>query len=195
MVWWILASLALAGNIHIDAHSPVLVKLNGDLVRKDPAVRIMIDDLDPGSYRIEICNLVGNTMAFADVSIDYDEEVLFNYEGKHLDRVQDEVTEIFGDMEVKFDPLMTDEEFRFLMRKIVKGSYAKKEGQVIKRTSGRSMDIRQLDQLLTSFEKRDERLHIVLLMRELVRDPQNAARLDGHFGVESDRDKMREAYK
>jgi len=195
MVWWLLASLAMAGNIHIDAHSPILVKLDGELVRKDPAARIVIDDLDPGNYRIEICNLVGNTVAFSDVSVDHDEEVFFKYEGKNLDRVQDYVTAVFGDMEEKFDPLLTDEAFRDLMRKVVKGSFTKKQAQVVKRTTGYSMEIRQVDDLLTAFGKREERLFIALMLRDQVRDPQNAARLDEHFGVESDRDKMREAYQ
>ena len=188
MMWWLLASLAIAGNIHVDANSPILVKLDGNYVRNDPSSRVLIDNLDPGRYRIEICNLVGNTMAFADVSIDYDEELYYKYQDKRLDQVRDRVTEVLGDQ--SFDPAMDDVDFRFLMRKTLKGSLAKKEKQVAKRTAGLSIDIRQLDELLTSFEKREDRLYVVRILREIIRDPQNATALQHHFGVESDRDKM-----
>jgi len=188
MFWCLLASLAVAGNIHIDAKSPVLVKLDGDYVRQDPAARIVIDSLDPGKYRIEICNLVGNTMAFADVSVKFDEEVYYKYAEKRLERVQDHVTEVLGAQD--FAPAMQDAEFRNLMRKTLKGSLTKKLKQVVKRTAGYSVDIRQMDELLTSFHKREERLQVCALLRKSVRDAHNAAALNHHFGVETDREKM-----
>jgi hypothetical protein len=194
VILWLLASLALAGNIHIDAKTPILVKLDGDLVRQDPASRVVIDGLDPGRYHIEVCNLFGNTMAFADVSVDYNEEVYYLYEGKRLEQVQDHVTEVLGQYE-DFDPGLPDSEFRNLMRKTLKGSLTKKLKQVTKRTDGYSLDMRQTDELLTSFHKRDERLQVLMMIHEIIRDRRNASALKHHFGVESDQIKMLELFE
>ena len=195
MFWWLLAGLATAGNIHIDAQSPVLVKVNGVLVRKDPASRIVVEKLDPGTHRVEICNLVGNPVAFADVSLAYDEQVFYKYANQRLDPVEDAVNQVYGDdLGQTFDPLLSDLGFRDLMRKVVKGSGAKKSAHVMKRTAGYSLEIRHLDLLLASFEKREDRLAVALLVRDRIRDPQNASRLDHHFGVATDLQKMHDAY-
>ena len=45
MFWWLLASLASAGTVYIDCDTPVLAKIDGDLVRKDPTTRIIIPDV------------------------------------------------------------------------------------------------------------------------------------------------------
>ncbi len=193
MLLWLFTSLALAGNIHIEAKSPILVKLDGQYVRSDPSARIVIDSLEPGKYNIEIVNLVGNIMAHADVSVAFEEEIYFSYADKRLDRVQDHVLEELGD---EFhDPALQDFEFRNLMRKTLKGSLTKKLKQVAKRTAGYSVDVRQVDELLTSFHKREERLQVVVMLKDAIRDGQNAPALDHHFGVETDRLKMRELFE
>jgi hypothetical protein len=194
MLWWMLAGLASAGNIHIEAQSPFLVKVNGALVREDPTVRVVIENLDPGTHRVEICDPGGSPMAVATVSLEYDEQVFYKYADQSLDEVVDAVEEVYGEKKVVFDPLLSDSDFRDLMKKVVKGSGAKKTAHVVKRTAGYSIEIRQLDLLLASFEKREDRLSVALLVRELVRDPQNASRLDHHFGVDSDLQRVHDAY-
>ncbi len=193
MFWWLLASLATAGTVYIDCDSPVLAKLDGELVRKDPTTRIIIPDLVEGTYRVEVTNLLGGTLAFMDVSMNWDDDVYLEYADKHLGKVQDETEQLFiGD---DSRPVVPDATFSKMERKLVKGSLNKKLKTMAKYTEGYAVTMRQVDTLLSSYHSRQDRLAALYKLVDLCNEPDKYHALNHHFGVDSDRKKMHDIFE
>lgn len=193
MFLWLLAALAHGGTINVDASTPVLVKLEGDLVRKEPATRIVIPDLSEGEYKVEITNLLGKTLAFKDVKVGWDDYVNMSYEDGYLDVVQDAVEAVYGD-----DPkvqLMPITQFAKLQRKLVKGSTKKKLKYMMEYTEGYGLTMTQTDDVLNAFHKREDRLAALFQIVDRVAEPSKYGALDHHFAVQSDLQKMHELFE
>ena len=193
MLWTLLMSLATAGTIYVDSQSPVLCKLDGQLVRKEPATRIIIPELADGDYRVEITNLLGATIAFLDIDIDGRDEVYLSYHDGYLDEVVPEHEQKAMDHDGL--PPLPDTNFRDLMRKLVKGSTKKKLKHLDKRTQGWLMTMRQTDEMLASFHTRADRMSALELIAERISEPDKFRFLDHHFGVKSDRERMAQMFQ
>jgi hypothetical protein len=190
MIWTLLTTLATAGTIYVDSINPVLCKVDNELVRKDPATRIIVPDLAEGAYHVEITNLFGSTIAFKDVDMSWQGDVHLKFDGDYLDEVvpENEAEAIDQD---GLSPL-GDLAFRDMMRKLVKGS-AKKKLKVLDACSkGGSMTIRQIDEMLASLHTRQDRRAALVLISDRMSQPNMCAFLDHHFGVKSDREAMHE---
>lgn len=188
MFLWLAAALAAAGNIYIDATTPVLVKLEGELVRKDPATRIVIPDLAESTYKVEITNLFGNTLAFKDVTIGWDDNVNLEYDDGYLDVVKDAAELVYGGK--KGLAIVPHDTMAKLERKLVKGSTKKKMKRLDDTLEGWGLTMQQTDDLLNAFHKREDRLAALYQIVDKVTEPEKYNLLMHHFGVKSDRDKM-----
>ena len=188
MMLWVLAALATAGNIYIDADTPVLVKLEGELVRKDPATRIVIPDLAQSTYKVEITNLFGNTLAWKDVDVDWSGSINLEYADGYLDEVQAAVDLLYAGRQNL--PLLPHNDFAKLERKLVKGSLKKKLARLDSALVEWGLTMQQTDKLLVAFHKREDRLAALYQMVDKITEPEKYGLLTHHFAVKSDRDKM-----
>lgn len=194
MLWTLLMSLATASTIYVDSHNPVLCKLDGALVRKEPATRIIIPELsDNAKYRVEITNLLGATIAFLDVDMNGRDEVYLDYHDGYLDEVRPDHEEMAVDHDgVRVLPY---EEFRDLMRKLVKGSVKKKLKVLDARTQGWGITMRQTDEILASFHSRADRMAALERIATRISEPDKFHYLEHHFGVKSDRERMAQMFQ
>ncbi|NCG18318.1 MAG: DUF4476 domain-containing protein [Rhodobacterales bacterium] len=192
MFWWLLASLASAGTVYIDCDTPVLAKIDGDLVRKDPTTRIIIPDLTEGDYRVEITNLLGVTQAFVDVTIGWDNDLYFEYTDTHLDIVVEE-QELFLNGDNR--PVVSDTNFGKMKRKLMKGSLKKKLKTLEKYTSDHAVTMRQVDSLLSAFHSREDRLAALYYLVDHCNELDKYSALNRHFAVDSDREKMHNLFE
>ena len=188
MILTLLLSLANAGTIYVDSNSPVLCKVDSELVRKDPATRIIIPDLVEATYHVEITNLFGSTVAFLDVDMPWQGDVYLHYDGHYFDVVEPE-NEVVA---INHDglPSLANNAFRDMMRKLVKGSTKKKLKTLDKRSLGSSMTMRQTDEMLSSFHSRQDRMAALMLISDRLSEPDKCSFLEHHFGVKSDRERM-----
>ena len=193
MFWWLLASLASAGTVYIDCDTPVLAKIDGELVRKDPTTRIIIPDLTEGDYHIEITNLLGATQAYLDVTMDWENDLYLEYDDKHLGKVVDEQEALFLNGDER--PVVPDTTFGKMKRKLVKGSLKKKLKVMQKYTADHAVTMRQIDTLLSAFHSRQDRLAALYYLVDLCNEPDKYHALNHHFGVDSDREKMQALFK
>ena len=187
MFVWLLAALASAGNIYVDSSTPVLVKLEGELVRKDPATRIVIADLAESTYKVEITNLLGNTIAWKDVKIGWDDNVNLEFADGYLDVVKDAAELMYAGK--KNLPIMPYDDFAKVERKLVKGSVKKKLKHLDAMTQDWGLTMKQTDEVLEAFEKREDRLAALYQVVDHCTEPDKYNLLLRHFGVKSDRDK------
>ena len=193
MFWTLLTSLAAAGTIYVDSQSPVLCKLDGQLVRKDPAVRIIIPDVVDGEYRVEITNLLGATIAFLDVDLEDNEDLFLQFQDGYLDVVvPDHEKKAIDQNGLQRIP---ETEFRDLMRKLVRGSLKAKLKQLDKRTLGWGLSMRQADEMLSSFHSRADRMTALELVAERILEPEKYPFLTHHFGVKSDRERLEQLFQ
>ena len=192
MFWWLLASLASAGTVYIDCDTPVLAKIDGDLVRKDPTTRIIIPDLTEGDYRVEITNLLGVTQAFVDVTIGWDNDLYLEYTDKHLDIIVEE-QELFLNGDNR--PVVSDTNFGKMKRKLMKGSLKKKLKTLEKYTSDHAVTMRQVDSLLSAFHSREDRLAALYHLVDHCNELDKYSALNRHFAVDSDREKMHNLFE
>ena len=187
MFAWLLAALATAGNIYIDASTPVLVKLEGELVRKDPATRIVIADLAQSTYKVEITNLLGNTIAWKEVDVGWDDSVNMEFADGYLDVVKEAAELIYAGK--KNLPIMPTEDFAKIERKLVKGSLKKKLKTLETMTEGWGLTMKQTDEILDSFERREDRLTALYSIIDINTEPEKYNAILRHFSVKSDREK------
>lgn len=187
MFAWLLAGLVQAGTIYVDADTPVLVKVEGELTRPDPATRIIIPDLQQGTYKIEVTNLFGNTLAFKDVEVSWDSSANLEFIDGYLDLVKDEVPVVFGASGV---PIMPHDKFAKLERKLVKGSSKKKLKTLTSGTDGYNLTMAQMDDMLNAFHKREDRVAAVYAVIDRCAEPSKYAVLNHHFAVTSDLQKV-----
>lgn len=193
MIWWLLAALASAGTIYVDAATPVLVKLEGDLVKKEPATRIVIPDLAQSTYKVEITNLFGNTLAFKEVDVTWDGNVNLEYQDGYLDIVQAAAEAVYADKSSL--PLMPVTQYSRLERKMVKGKTKKKLKVLDEYTQGYGLTMKQTDDVLYAFDKREDRLTALVLILDRIAEPDKYAALNHHFAVKSDLGKMHQLFE
>ncbi len=191
--FWLFAALATAGDIYIDSATPVLVRLEGELVRKDPATRIVIPDLSPSTYRVEITNLFGNTLAFRDVQITWDNDVNLEYADGYLDEVKPAAEVVYAGKNKL--PLIPHDDFARLERKLIKGSTNKKLKRVERALAGWGLTMAQTDDLLSAFHKREDRITALYAIVDHITEPEKYNVLMHHFPVKSDRDKVYELFE
>ncbi len=189
MFMWLFATFAMAGNIYIDATSPVLARLQGEkLVKKEPAMRIVIPDLSESTYVVEITDLFGKVLAFKEVDVGWDTNVNLTYDHGYLDEVKAAAELVYA--EKGGLPIMPHDLYAKLERKLVKGSTAKKLKMIDKYTPGYGFSMKQTDDVLTAFHKREDRLTALYHSIDLVTEPGKYQVLNHHFPVRSDLDKM-----
>ena len=195
MLAWLLITIASAGTIYVDAANPVLVKVEGDLVRKEPATRIVVPDLAEGPYKVEITNLFGKTLAFTDVEMTWDGEIHLAFDGRYLDQVNSAAEEVYGAATPDGTPMLSDVNFTAMMRKLVKGSTKKKLKHLDKFTVDHGLTMNQASDLLASFHTREDRLAARVMILDRITEPDKYAALNHHFAVRSDREKMHELFE
>lgn len=189
MFWWLLATFASAGNIYIDASTPILARIQGEkLVKKEPSTRIVIPDLAESTYVVEITDLFGKVIAFKEVSVGWDQNVNLTYEDGYLDVVAEAADLVYADRGGL--PLLPHANFAKLERKLVKGSVSKKLKMLDKYTVGYGLTMKQTDEVLSAFHTREDRLAALYQIVDICTEPTKYAVLNHHFAVTSDRDKM-----
>lgn len=192
LVTWLLAGLVHAGTIYVDADTPVLVKVEGELARPDPATRIVVPDLAEGTYTIEVTNLFGNTLGNKEVEITWDGSATLEFIGGYLDLVTEEVPVVFG---ASGAPIMPHDRFAKLERKLVKGSSKKKLKTLTSQTDGYNLTMAQFDDLLNAFHKREDRVAAVYAVIDRCAEPSKYAVLNHHFAVTSDLQKVQALFE
>ena len=192
MLWCCLAALASAGTIYLDATTPVLVKLDGELVRKEPATRVIAPDLEEGPYKVEITNLTGKTIAFKEVTVAWREDVYLEYADGYLDVVTPPAELMYSD---KGLPIIPENIYTKMMRKLVKGSVKKKLKVLDGYTEGYGLTMAQVDDLLNAFHLRQDRLAALVMISDRVTEPDKYPALNHHFAVPSDQERMVELFE
>lgn len=193
MFVWLLAALATAGNIYVDSKTPILVKLEGELVRKDPATRIVIPDLAQSTYKIEVTNLLGNTIAWKEVDVSWDDDVNLEFSDGRLDLVQEATELVYGGKNQL--PIMPFDKFDKLERKLVKGGLKKKLKNLVAMTEGWGLTMKQTDEVLGAFDKREDRIAALYEIIDHCTEPEKYNALMHLFPVKSDRERASELFE
>ncbi len=194
MLLWLFATFAMAGNIYIDATSPILARLQGEkLVKKEPSMRVVIADLSESTYTVEITDLFGKVLAFKEVDVGWDTNVNLTYDHGYLDEVQDAAELVYA--EKGGLPILPHTLYAKLERKLVKGSTTKKLKMIDKYTAGYGLSMQQTDDMLTAFHKRDDRLTALYHSIDIITEPGKYGVLNHHFPVRSDLEKMQQLFE
>jgi len=193
MWFWLLAPLAAAGNIYVEATNPILVKVDSQLVQQEPATRVIIPDLPEGSFRIEVANLMQKTVASTTVYVGERDSVNLLYEDRQIYEVEDAVSEVYGTTD--WPPPIPQYNLVKLNRKLVKGKLKKKLKYVDTLTEGYSMTMREVDDMLNGFHLGKDRLVALTVIIDRIREPQNYMAIREHFPVDADRQAMEQLFE
>ena len=193
MFLWLLAPLAAAGNIYVESATPILVKVDSQIVQQEPTTRVIIHDVPEGSVRVEVMNLLQKTVASTTVYIGEKDSINLLFEDRQIYEVDDAVTEVYGTSD--WPAPIPQYNLVKLNRKLVRGSLKRKLKFLDSLTEGYSMTMREVDDMLNGFHQGKDRLVALTLIIDRIREPQNYPAIREHFPVDSERQNMEDMFE
>lgn len=193
MFFWLLAPLAAAGNIYVESATPILVKVDSQMVQQEPTTRVIIHDLPEGSVRVEVMNLLQKTIASTTVYIGEKDSINLLFEDRQIYEVEDAVTEVYGNTD--WPAPIPQYNLVKLNRKLVGGSLKRKLKFLDSLTQGYSMTMREVDDMLNGFHQGKDRLVALTLIIDRIREPQNYTAIREHFPVDAERQSMEDMFE
>ena len=184
-MWFALLAAAQAGTLSFHASSPVGLKLDAEWVTHAGTDATVLD-VAPGRHRVEVCDLLGKTIAFEDVLFD-DGPVRLEYLDKELRVVAQEAEPVEPDARAPIAAQALSD----LERDLLKGSAKVKLTKLREGAAGQWFQMRHVADLMSAFEGLDERVEAARILAPRTLDPQNVATLDDLFPDSARREQVR----
>lgn len=189
-MWFALLAAAQAGTLSFHASSPVGLKLDAEWVTH-AGTEATVLDVAAGRHRVEVCDLLGKTIAFEDILFD-DGPVRLEYVEKELRVVADAEP---PPPEPDSRAPIGAEALSDLERALLKGSAKAKLASLREGAAGQWFHVRHVADLMSAFEGLDDRVEAARILAPRTLDPQNAATLDDLFPDSVRREQVRALFR
>jgi hypothetical protein len=195
MVWLLLSSLALAGELVVTTVTPVVVKVDGTpLDYVAGTMSVQVSGLS-GIHKVEITSMSGQVLQSMNVSVPQQGGAALAFDGRNLVlAAAGQQGGVRGAPAPAPEPTkpggMDEAKFASLTQAVQSSAFGDgKVAAVRTAASGNWFTIDQVGRLVDLAAFGDDKVAIVAACRGRIVDPENAFQLGAHFSFSSDREK------